>query len=282
MKSFSNPVKLILIIFLVFASIGFFFFFHSSKKDNLSLNKPDLTIYTPLSKTLYQPIIKEFQERNDVYIDVHTENIDTIINSLRNSSFDGDLILGIHNGLAKENSTLFLNYETLNSIPFVIAFNNHLLTSYEKIESYDSLINPIYKDKIGFVDPNLSSIYNEILGIMSQSSNNPELFKKLFISNVKDNYMQSTEEINQALKNGTISIAITSEQSASLLSQQISNISFLNKDDCIVNFDIAQPKNTDKLQLSSTFFEFVKSADVKRFMSSYLNNNIGGITYGLD
>jgi len=284
MNRFNTKTKIIITITSALLFLIIIVFSSLPPKNNNIVSQHDLIIYTPLSNNIYLPIIKEFQERNNISIEIKQEDEDVIIDKLKDPDFDGDIILGIHSTSAESNKQYLAKHQALNSVPFVISFNNSLLSYSEQIDNYNSLLKPSLKGQIGFLDPNKSTVYKQILNIMAERSNKPELFNELFLSNTNDYFFGSMDEINQALEKGRISVAITNKKSAINLSSKYRNIDFLDKSnyDCIITYSLALPKSSSNYANALDFFEFATGSDVTQFISSYLNNNFGGGSYELD
>lgn len=284
MNKFNKKIKMVIVITSTLLSLLVITFFALPAKEENIINQHDLIIYTPLSNNIYLPIIKEFQERNNILINIKQEDEDIIMDKLKDPDFDGNIILGIHSNSAESNNKYLAKHQALNAVPFVISFNNNLLSYNEQIENYNSLLKPSLKGQIGFLNPNKSTVYKQILNIMAERSNKPELFNELFLSNTKDYFYESIDEINQALEKGKISVAITNKKSAINLSNKDKNINFLDKSnyDCIITYSLALPKSSDNYDNALDFFEFATGSDAAQFISSYLNNDLGGNGYELD
>lgn len=250
----------------------------SNMKINIDIDdKPSLIIYTPLSSDIYKPIIKEFQERNNIPVKVYEESEETILYRLRNNSanYNCDIIFGLTYDSIIQNKKFLESYSAFCSIPFVIIYNNNLVTYHETVHSFSNLVEPYWKGQIGFVDPELSMIYKNVLQFMANGSNDPEQYRQLFLDNINGNYAISINAINTAVVNGDYSIGITSEQSAKSLSENNVHIKYVypSEGKCIITIGTGIVNNSKNKYLADEFTSFIDSNDVKQFIIHFLNIN---------
>ncbi|NLK28184.1 MAG: extracellular solute-binding protein [Clostridiales bacterium] len=236
---------------------------------------PDLVLYTTLSESIYRPIIKEFQERNQLWIEVKEGSEEAFLAEQKQASSETscDLIFGISQDSLETNANLFSFHAPFISSPLVIIYNTNVVTYREEPVGFTSLIEEHWKDRIGFVDPDLSIIYQKAFNFAANRSKNPDTFKKQLLDNIGGDYAASMEDIMEGVAKGYYSVGVTSEEAAKFLMEDGAEITYLHpaEGDCIILQKTAILKNCANLNAAQKFLDFTTSDDVKQLLENYLN-----------
>lgn len=235
---------------------------------------PDLTIYTTLSKSIYNPIIKEFQERNELWIEIHEGSEDDFLDQLHTSDhkLSYDLIFGISQDTLDANVDLFQSYSPFISSPLVIMYNSNVVTYREEPLGFKSLTEEHWKNRIGFIDPEQSIIYQKILNFAINSSNSNS-FEKSFIDNIGDHYAKTIEDINNGVVMGYYSVGITNEEAAKSLIDAGAEITYVHpsEGECVIIKATAILEDCSNYDNAIKFLDFTSSQDVKQLLENFLN-----------
>lgn len=234
-----------------------------------------LDLYTPLSKSIYSPIVKEFEERYDIGVEIHEESEDNIIELLQGdgSDFSCDIIFGMTLNALEENSDLFESYSAFVSSQLVIIYNTNVVRSRDAPVSFHSLRDPLWKDQIGYVDPSSSVVYEKALIFGAGDSEDIVQYQQQFLNNIDENYASSIDEVNIGVAKGDYSIGVTSEECAKSLLADGAAIAYLYPEEgnCIITNGTAVLKGSVNTGNAMEFLSFTTSNDVKQLLINYLN-----------
>lgn len=237
----------------------------------------DLILYTPLSKSIYRPIIKEYQDRNDIWIEVHEESEGEILRLLQNdtANFSCDIILGITQDALDANAELLDSYSAFITSTLVIIYNTNVVTYRELPVGFHSLTEPHWKNQIGFVNPDLSAVYEIALTFAADNSANSMEYQQHFIENINENYAASMDQINSGVMNGHYSVGVTYEYCARSLLASGAEVSYIypSEGDCIITTGTASLKSSSHLDAARDFLSFTTSNDVKYILTEYMYCN---------
>lgn len=237
----------------------------------------DLVLYTPLSKSIYGPIIKEFQERYNLEIEIHEESEDNLLELLRGeeTDFACDIIFGMTINALEEYSNLFDAYSPFVSSPLVIIYNTNVVTYREVPVGFLSLTDPLWKGRIGYVKPSSSVVYEKALTFGANGSENNAKYRQQFLANIDGKYAASMDEVNMGIAKGDYSVGVTSEESAKSLLANGAEIAYIypKEGTCIITNGTAVLKGSTKIDASMEFLSFTTSNDVKQLLVKYLNCN---------
>lgn len=236
---------------------------------------PDLIVYTTLSKEIYEPIIREFENRSNQNVEVREETEEDIINELRaeKDKFPADIVFGMSEKNTQKNSKLFSSSRNFSSSSLVIIYNTNIVTYKELPEDFSSLCKEEWKGKIGFPNPEESPLYQGISEYVAD--NYGEEWKKYlseFYTNI-GKYADSTEEIVNGVNEGKYSLGVVTEEKAKTLLAQGSNVAYIHfgKKDCTVINTVAITKQQQHRVIAEDFLEFTLCDDVKQYLIEYLS-----------
>lgn len=238
--------------------------------------EPDLVIYTPLTEDIYRPIIREFEDRSGLWVEVNEELEEDIVEEIRSSreNFQGDVILGISTAMVEDYKTLFPKKRRFSASSFVIIYNTNIVIYNEIPENFSSLTEEKWKGKIGFLNPRISSSYQDITDfVQTEAHQKYYLDMNLFYKNVEDSYADSMEDIAQGVCDGKYSVGVVTKRKAEQLIAEGNDIAYRNLTDkeCLVSNMTVTTLNNERRSAADTFLDFSTSKDMQRYLTQYLN-----------
>ena len=194
-----------------------------------------LTIYTSHQEDIYSPIIKEFEERTGIWVSVKTGGTIELLEAIAAESEKPqcDVIFGggiesldsyrnhfspYKSSLAENLPSEYLQEDGLwtpFSIPPVVLIYNPKLIRTNPPAGWDSLINPAWKGKIAFADPEISGSSYTALGTFLQilPGEKAELLQ-LFFHNLEGRTLSDSGMAVNEVANGSCYIGVTLEENA--------------------------------------------------------------------
>ena len=154
--------------------IGSLIPYHVNTKEN---DNDKLAIYTQHPVEFVTPIVREFEARTDIEVEVVRAGSGQLLDWIEEDRENpkADILWGGSYYTMKPHAELFAAYQTENEpyvrsefkntegnlirftdVPSVIMVNTDLLGN-ETIEGYEDLLKPEFYGKIAFADPNISS-----------------------------------------------------------------------------------------------------------------------------
>lgn len=238
--------------------------------------EPDLVLYTPLTKDIYQPIVKEFENRTGLWVEVHEEEEEDIIDYVRNDKekFPGDIVFGISKVAVHEYPELFPEQYDFSSTSFVIIYNPNIVIHNEIPENFASLLDEKWKGKVGFLDPDKSAVYQGILNFIQNDSHLKYYIQmNRFTRNTKGYYAESIEDIASGVAEGRYAAGIVPRRNAEQLAAEGKDIVYikLSVDECIISNMNATTLNERHEAVIRQFLTFTRTEDVKKYLNQYLN-----------
>ena len=238
--------------------------------------EPDLVVYTPLTEDIYRPMIKEFEDRNGLWVEVHEELEEDIVEELRSSreNFPGDVILGVSAAMVEDNKPLFPEKRSFSASSFVIIYNTNIVIYNEIPENFSDLAEEKWKGKIGFLNPATSTIYQDIEHFVQEESYQKYyLDMNLFHENVEGYYAESMEDIAEGVCDGKYSVGIVTKRKAEQLMAEGNDIAYrsLTTKDCLISNMTVTTLNNQRKAAADTFLDFTTSEDMRKYLTQYLN-----------
>ena len=145
-----------------------------------------LVVYTSHKEEVYLPIIREFENRTGIWVEVHAGGTNELLAQIKKSAGEGenacDIMFGGGVEAYEANRDLFLpyvsgaddniaeafrssdNYWTpFTELPIVLVYNNKLVSEEEAPKSWADLSDARWKGRIAFADPTHSGSSYTIL-----------------------------------------------------------------------------------------------------------------------
>lgn len=238
----------IIIIMAVIAA--FLFFILSDSRDEAELNKTyalqednQLIVYTAHKPEVYEPVIKEFEERTGIWVEVisggTTEMLERIASE--NGKDSGDVMFGGGVDSLNAYSDYFVSYKPSQSevldptyrssenkwtafskLPIVFIYNSKLVYSAGTPRSWSELLSSRWKGKIAFAAPGKSGTSYTALSTMiqvlsSSSEKNPMTEDEIieaFTANLDENVSNGSGDVLDEVVSGTRLVGVTLEEAA--------------------------------------------------------------------
>lgn len=236
----------------------------------------DLVVYVTGAENIARPIIREFENRNHVKVEVRQEEMEDLILTqakMSQAQFDGDVIFGMTERVARENADLFPERRFLISSTMVMAYNVNLISKRDVPKNFHSLLDDKWKNKIGFVNPEESTKYQIVLQTArNEFGNNDGKYLSSFYKNVEGNYAETMDDVALGITEGKYPLGIITEEKAKSMQQDHSNIVYmkLGKNNYTVNEVVVKTSNTSHEELADRFMEFVDSDVVDLYLTEYV------------
>ncbi len=197
--------------------------------------KNRLTVYTSHQEDIYSPIIKEFEERTGIWVSVKTGGTMELLEAIAAESEKPqcDVIFGggiesldsYRNHFSPYQSSLTENLPseylqedglwTPFSIPPVVLIYNPKLIRTNPPTGWDSLINPAWKGKIAFADPEISgSSYTALATLLQILPGEKAELLQLFFHNLEGRTLSDSGMVVSEVANGSCYIGVTLEENA--------------------------------------------------------------------
>ena len=196
-----------------------------------------LVIYTSHSASVYAPIIKEFEERTGVWVQVETGGTGELLDRLEaeKDAPKCDLILGggadsltarrelfapYVSSLAEEIVPEYLcgdgSWTPFSSLPVVLIYNPVLVRTNPP-EGWESLLDPVWRGRIAFADPLVSGSGYTALATMLQVLPEDGVLEAFF-RNLGGQILPGVTEVGDAVADavaeGSCTVGVTIEPAA--------------------------------------------------------------------
>lgn len=249
-----------------------------------------LVLYTSHKEEVYGPIVKEFEERTGIWVQVKTGGTTELLETIAEE--DGEQTCDVMFGGGVESYEAYSEYfepyvctqdEALDTtffsqdgswtvfseLPIVFIYNHKLVTKQEAPEGWQELFSGDWKGKIAFADPGNSGTSCTALAAMCQVLELPpeelvELLAEELNGNISGNSKAVIDEVNE----GTRLIGITLEETALKAIKQGADLSMIYpvEGTSAVPDGSAVVKNAPHRENARLFVEFTVSRDVQQMV----------------
>ncbi|MDE7247269.1 MAG: ABC transporter substrate-binding protein [Lachnospiraceae bacterium] len=255
-----------------------------------------LVIYTSHKEEIYGPIVREFEERTGIWVEVVTGGTNDLLDRIEeeNGKNSGDVMFGggvdslnayqdyfepyISSQSAELDDTYASSdgvYTVFSRLPTVIVYNKKLVISAGTPRSWRDLTNNHWQGNIAFADPDRSgSSYTALLTmiqILSEDMSKEEVMEA-FVSNLDGDILQGSGEVLQEVTAGKKLIGITLEETVLKEMDQNADIAMIypREGTAAVPDGTALIKNAPHRENAELFIEFTVSEDVQRLLEDRL------------
>ncbi|MFB5763930.1 ABC transporter substrate-binding protein [Paenibacillus medicaginis] len=252
-----------------------------------------LTIYSPNAAEINNPIIKEFQERTGITVDLITGGTGELLKRVQAESGNplGDVFwAGGADSLASyseyfepyktsEYDNLLPNYvdesntwTPFNALPMVITYNKEIVSEQDLPKSWEDLLKPKWKGQIAFADPSKSgSSYTQAVTMLTAFGRDNEKgwdFVKKLVANMDGKILSGSSLVQRAVPDGEFALGITLEDAALRYIEGGSQIGIIYPEEgtSAVPDGAAIIKGTKHLNEAQQFIDFVVSKDVQELV----------------
>ena len=255
-----------------------------------------LVVYPPHKEEIYGPIVREFEERTGIWVEVVTGGTNDLLDRIReeDGKNSGDVMFG--GGVDSLNAygeyfepycssqSEHLDdtyaspdgvYTVFSRLPIVIVYNKKLVISAGTPRSWRDLTNNHWQGSIAFADPDRSgSSYTALmtmLQILSEDMSEEEVMEA-FVSNLDGDILSGSGEVLGEVTAGKKLIGITLEETVLKEMDQNADIAMIypREGTAAVPDGSALIKNAPNRENAELFLEFTVSEDVQRLLEDRL------------
>lgn len=255
---------------------------------------PDLTVYTCQEEAIYGPIVKEFQERTGMRLQVEAGNFLDLEKRLEDGSIQKtyDVVFGVNAATLEQYQDEWAIYKPADSaaidrsfrdsdyrwtgfslLPMVIIYNTKVVTYRELPDGWHSLLEPRWKNRVAFVGPEHSALYATALVSAMETADDPDGFLAQLAENMDYASLDSLSEVSSAVAEGRCSVGVTLEEEAALLARQRADIDYVYPSEgfCLVPDGSAIVAASEHQDAAAAFLDFTISRDTQWILVSQLN-----------
>lgn len=248
-----------------------------------------LIVYTSHKEEVYLPIIREFESRTGIWVDVHAGGTAEMMREAREASKDGacDIMFGGGIESYEAQKDLFMPYKTESSehldktymannnewtvfteLPIVFIYNKKLVRPSEVPREWKDLFEEKWKGQIAFADIKNSGTSYTILSTMEQLfEESPETLVPRFYDQLGENILSSSGEVIPYVSDGTYLIGITLEETAKKYIDLGYDIALVYPKDgtSAIPDGCAMVKNAPHSYNAGKFLDFVVGYDTQKY-----------------
>lgn len=277
---------------LLLSSCSFFAKRESDKEFSVRNAVPDdkqLIVYTSHKEEVYLPIIREFENRTGIWVEIHTGGTAEILSQVREVSVSGgcDVMFGGGIETYKAQKDLFTPYETnekeildenyldsenyytpFTELPLVFVYNKKLVSYSEIPRTFKAMMDEKWKGKIAFADPNKSGTSYTIISTMQQVlGSDPRSFVPELSDQIDGNILSSSGDVIPKVADGSCLVGITLEETARKAMEEGYDISMLYPEDgtSAVPDGCAIVKNAPHGYNAGKFIDFIVGYDTQKY-----------------
>lgn len=255
-----------------------------------------LVIYTSHKEEIYGPIVREFEDRTGIWVEVVTGGTNDLLDRIEeeNGRSSGDVMFGggvdslnayrdyFEPYVSSQSDELDDTYASVDGVytvfsrlPIVIVYNKKLVISAGTPRSWRDLINNHWQGNIAFADPDRSgSSYTALLTmiqILSEDVSKEEVMEA-FVSNLDGDILSGSGEVLQEVTAGKKLIGITLEETVLKEMDHNADIGMIypREGTAAVPDGSALIKNAPHRENAELFIEFTVSEDAQRLLEERL------------
>lgn len=253
-----------------------------------------LVIYTSHKEEVYGPIIREFEARTDIFVEVRQGGSLELFNEIakKAGAQDCDVVFGggVENYITyqdyleayrvPEEEMIDERYRctghrwtAFSVLPIVFIYNNKLVNPEAAPRSWSELLTERWKGRVAFADPAVSGSSYTALCTMIQAMGGDEdeilySFMQVLDGHVSDDSGDVLEEVNS----GSMLVGITLESTAREWISQGADLSFLYPEEgtSTVPDAAAIVQGAPHRENAQDFMDFIVSRDVQRLLVEQL------------
>ena len=253
-----------------------------------------LVIYTSHKEEVYGPIIKEFQQRTGIWVEVVTGGSGELLERIAMEAEGGqpacDLMFGggveslaayedcfepctpegVENlrgvGLSEEGL-----WTPFSSLPLVLIYNTRLVSEGE-LTGWADLLDPRWKGRIAFADPTVSgSSYTAALTLFSCIEGDDWGILAALVDNLDGGALPDSGDVVESVRSGSRYIGVTLEETALKQRSPELGIVYPAEGTSAVPDGCALIKGAKHAENARAFLDFVLGRDVQELLVSDLH-----------
>ena len=253
---------------------------------------PDLVLYTAQEEEIYEPIIKEFEERTNLMVKVERGSSEEMTGRLENEEEkpDWDVVFGVgietleqtkeHWQVYKSPEAAFITesfqcednrWTSFSALPLVIMYNTNVVTYRELPVGWNSLLEPRWKGRIAFKGEELTG--KRVGELRGRQMGKRGDYLEQFMENLEYGTLNSMQEVNAGILDGRYSLGVTMEESAQALLSEGADVDYIYPQEGTTALPdgTAIVKGCSNPDAARQFLDFTVSRDTQRILVSDLN-----------
>lgn len=248
-----------------------------------------LIVYTSHKEEVYLPIIREFENRTGIWVELHAGGTAEMISQVKEASENGacDIMFGGGIESYEAQKDLFMPYETgdksilddnyldadnywtpFTELPIVFVYNKKLVSYSEVPRSWEQLFDERWKGQIAFADLAMSGTSYTIVSTMEQLfKEEPESLVPRFYEQLEGKVLGSSGDIIPQVSDGKFLVGITLEETAKKAIDQGYDITMIYPEDgtSAVPDGVAVVRNAPHSYNAGKFIDFVVGYDTQKY-----------------
>ena len=248
-----------------------------------------LVIFTSHKKEVYQPVIREFEERTGIWVEVTAGGTQEMLDQIRDDVDFGDVDLMFGGGVesleaykqsfapyrAQDSSELdshFLSSDNawtpFTELPIVFIYNPKLVSLDHAPKDWQEFLDGTWKGQIAFADPlHSGTSYTILCTMMAVSGMQQDKLLDTFQAQLDGQILSGSGDVLTAVATGQCLVGITLEESALKEIARGNDIAMVYPksgtsalpDGCAILQNAPHPDNAEK------FIDFIISEDTQEF-----------------
>ena len=248
-----------------------------------------LIVYTSHKEEVYLPIIREFENRTGIWVELHTGGTAEMLSQVKEASQEGRCDIMVGGGIEsyEAQKDLFMAYEPVEvealdplyvdadnywtpftELPIVFVYNKKLVSYADIPRTWSDLFDEKWKGRIAFADPNNSGTSYTIISTMTQVfKEEPKALLPGFYDQLDGKILDSSGDIIPKVSDGSFLIGITLEETARKAMEQDYDVDMLYPEDgtSAVPDGCAMVRNAPHSYNAGKFIDFVVGYDTQRY-----------------
>lgn len=223
---------------ILFPLLAALFLSACQKSERTTEYTPDesmrLTIYTSHKEEVYMPIVREFEERTGIWVDVITGGTNELLERIESQQdnveadvmFGGGVeslkayehcfspyVVGSSDSIREPHQAEDAVWTPFSALPVVLIYNTKLV-SPDKITGWSSLSDPIFRGRIAFADPAISGSSFTALATQILAGKSMDKTLATLAENLQGKTLSSSGDVLNAVADGSCLVGITLEETA--------------------------------------------------------------------
>lgn len=269
----------------------------SSSSDSNSGGGNKLSVYSPHQAEIINPIIKEFQDRTGIEVDLVTGGTGELLNRVQAEASNplGDVFWGggaesleaysssFQPYVSSEDAHIPAQYKSPNNnwigfsaLPMVIMYNKNMISEDEVPSSWEGLLDPKLRGLIAFCDPARSgSSYTQLVTMLFAQANEEEgwNYVRQFIDNLDGKMLSGSSMVFRGVADGEFPIGVTLEEAAHryIAGGAPVGVKYPTEGTSTVPDGMAIIKDAKNLENAQKFVDFLAGKDVQELIVKEFN-----------
>ncbi|KLT16596.1 iron ABC transporter substrate-binding protein [Neobacillus vireti] len=257
-----------------------------------------VTVYSPHQAEIINPIIKEFQDKTGITVDLVSSGTGELLNRLKAESANplGDVFWGggaesleafkadFEKYVVADDAKIPAEYKStdglwvgFSALPMVIMYNKDMVAGADAPKSWKDLLNSKWKGKIAFADPAKSgSSYTQLVTMLEANKDDGKDgwdFVRKFVKNLDGKVLSGSSMVYKGVADGEFPIGITLEEAAYRYIAGGANIDVVypSEGTSAVPDGMALIKGAKNKENAKKFLDFLASKEVQELIVKEFN-----------